>query len=399
MSGAGPLVGLTIIDMAQMLAAPLAAMLLADMGATVIKVEPKEGDASRRAGWDIEGVSAWWRLYGRNKECIRLDLKQPEGVDILLRLVERADGLIENMRPGKLEALGLGPDALHARNPRLVLLRVTGWGQTGPYAERAMFGTQAEAMSGFAYANGAADGPPTLPTFPLADAASGYLGAFAVMAALWARERDPERRGQVIDQSILESFFNMLGPQASAHDRLGAIVERTGNRSPVSVPRGIYRARDGSYIAISCATDAVVARAFRAIERPELASDPRYRTIEARRSRADELDAIMQVWIGAHDCASVIERFTQAGATVAPVRTIREFAVDPHVLAREAIIAAPSDDAGPIAMQNVAPRFSRTPGAVRWSGRALGADNHHWLVERLGLSESEFAGLRRRGVI
>jgi crotonobetainyl-CoA:carnitine CoA-transferase CaiB-like acyl-CoA transferase len=396
----GPLVGLTVIDMSQMLAAPFCAMLLADYGADVIKVEPpRTGDSARRAGWDIDGTSAWWRLYGRNKKSVTLDLKQAAARDVMLRLIDSADVLIENMRPGKLEALGLGPDVLHARNPGLVIVRVTGWGQTGPYKDRAAFGTQAEAMTGFAFGNGHPDGPPTLPSYPLADAVTGYLGAYAVMAALWGRERDAQKRGQVIDLSLFESLFALLGPQASAFDRLGIVNRREGNRSPVSVPRGIYRTRDERWVAISCATEPVVRRAFGAMGKPELYDDPRYSSRAARRERIDEVDAIMQDWIGQHDLDDVMARFTAAEATVAPVNTIKDVLEDPHFQARDLLVDAPSDDTGPLKMQNVFPRLSRTPGRVRWSGRALGADTVAVLAERLGLDDAAIEQLRQSGAI
>ncbi len=400
MSTAGPLEGLVVVDMAQMLAAPFAAMLLADFGATVIKVEPPGGDTTRRAGQEINGISAWWRLFGRNKYSVTLDLKHPNGRELMLRVLDGADVLIENMRPGKLEALGLAPAELHARNRGLVILRVTGWGQTGPYRDRAAFGTQAEAMSGFAYGNGYPDGPPTLPTFPLADGAAGYLGAYAVMAALWRREHDSEHRGQVVDLSLFEALFGLLGPQASAYDKLGTVTERQGSRSPGSVPRGIYRTRDNRWVAISCATEQIVARGFAAIGRPELYGDPRYSSQPARRVRIDEVDAIMQDWIGRHDLDTVVARFTEAQATVAPVNTIREILEDPHFEARETVITVDTEDVGPLKIQNVFPRLDETPGRVRWAGREMpGADNDLWLVEWLGLSPDEVAQLREEGVI
>ena len=392
----GPLAGLTVIDMSQMLAAPLSAMMLADFGATVIKVEPPEGDSSRRAGWHIDGTSAWFRLFGRNKHSITLDLKKPKAREIMLRLLDKADVLIENMRPGKLEQLGLAPATLHERNAGLVILRVTGWGQSGPYRDRPAFGTQAEAMSGFAYANGYPDGPPTLPTIPLADLVSGYLGAYGVMTALW--QRQSSGRGQVVDLSLFESLFGFLGPQAAVFDRLGIVYEREGNRSPVSVPRGIYRTRDDRWVAISCATEPVVQRAFTAMGRPELFEDPRYSTRAARRERIDEVDALMQEWIGRHDLADVMEKFTAADATVAPVNTVREVLQDPHAIARQMVVDAPADDTTPVKMHNVFPRLSETPGRVRWSGRTLGADNED-VLGRIGISAEELEKLRRDGAI
>jgi formyl-CoA transferase len=397
----GPLAGLLVVDMASMMAAPSAAMMLADFGATVLKVErPDGGDVSRQAPMRAGGTSVWWRLLGRNKEAITLNLKDKRAQDILRRILKDADVLIENNRPGKLEAMGLAPATLHADNPGLVILRVTGWGQTGPYADRATFGTQIEAMSGFAYANGHPEGPPTLPSFALADGCSGYLGAFSVMTALWAREHDPERRGQVIDLSIFEALFGMLGPQSSAFDKLGLVQERQGSRAPLSAPRNVYRARDGRYIAVSTSGGAHIAhRMFEAMGRHDLVTHPHFATLEARLAHIDEIDATMQDWVGQYDADDIVRALSAAGASVAPIYSIADVFADPHLKARELIVDAPSADIGPLKMQNVFPKLSRTPGRVRWSGRPLGADNEHWLRERLGLNWEDLAVLRRDGAI
>jgi crotonobetainyl-CoA:carnitine CoA-transferase CaiB-like acyl-CoA transferase len=399
--GAGPLGGLVVVDIANMMAAPSAAMMLADFGATVLKVErPDGGDVSRQAPMRAGGTSVWWRLLGRNKEAITLNLKHPEAQAILRRILKEADVLIENNRPGKLEAMGLEPARLHEANPGLVILRVTGWGQTGPYADRATFGTQIEAMSGFAHANGHPGGPPTLPSFALADGCTGYLGAFSVMAALWAREQDTKRRGQVIDLSIFEALFGMLGPQASAFDQLGLVYERQGSRAPLSAPRNIYRARDGRYVAVSTSGGANIAhRTFAAMGRDDLITHPHFATLDARLAHIDEVDTMMQEWIGRHDADDIVRILSEAGASVAPIYSIADVVKDPHMKARDLIVDAPSDDIGPLKMQNVFPRLSRTPGRVRWSGRPLGADNESWLLERLGLTRRDLARLRKEGAI
>lgn len=397
----GPLAGLLVVDMASMMAAPSAAMMLADFGATVLKVErPDGGDVSRAAPMRAGGTSVWWRLLGRNKEAITLNLKDRRAQEILRRILRDADVLIENNRPGKLEAMGLAPATLQADNPGLVILRVTGWGQTGPYADRATFGTQIEAMSGFAYANGHPDGPPTLPSFALADGCTGYLGAFAAMAALWAREHDPDHRGQVIDLSIFEALFGMLGPQASAYDKLNLIYERQGSRAPLSAPRNVYRASDGRYVAVSTSGGAHIAhRMFAAMGREDLIKHPHFATLEARLANIDEVDATMQEWIGQRDADYIVRVLSEAGASVAPIYSIADVFRDPHFQARELLVDAPSADIGPMKMQNVVPRLSRTPGSVRWSGRPLGADNERWLIERLGLSRQELDALHRDGAI
>jgi formyl-CoA transferase len=397
----GPLSDLLVVDMASMMAAPSAAMMLADFGATVLKVErPDGGDVSRQAPMRAGGTSVWWRLLGRNKEAITLNLKDLRAQEILRRILHDADVLVENNRPGKLEAMGLAPAALHADNPGLVILRVTGWGQTGPYSDRATFGTQIEAMSGFAYANGHPNQPPTLPSFALADGCSGYLGAFSVMTALWARERDPEHRGQIIDLSIFEALFGMLGPQASAFDKLGLVQERQGSRAPLSAPRNVYRAKDGGYVAVSTSGGAHIAhRMFDAMGRQDLVTHPHFATLEARLANIDEVDATMQEWVGQHDADDIVRTLSEAGASAAPIYSIADVFSDPHLRARELIVEAPSEDIGPLKMQNVFPKLSRTPGRVRWSGRRLGADNEHWLLDRLGLSQEELATLHREGAI
>ncbi|MGH6989616.1 MAG: CaiB/BaiF CoA transferase family protein [Stellaceae bacterium] len=399
--GAGPLAGLLVVDIANMMAAPSAAMMLADFGATVLKVErPDGGDVSRQAPMRAGRTSVWWRLLGRNKEAITLNLKHPEAQAILRRILKEADVLIENNRPGKLEAMGLAPASLHEENPGLVILRVTGWGQTGPYSDRATFGTQIEAMSGFAHANGHPDGPPTLPAFALADGCTGYLGAFSVMTALWAREQDPERHGQVIDLSIFEALFGMLGPQASAFDQLDYVYERQGSRAPLSAPRNIYRARDGRYVAVSTSGGANIAhRTFAAMGRDDLVTHPHFATLDARLAHIDEIDATMQEWIGRHDADDIVRILSEAGASVAPIYSISDVFKDPHMQARNLIVDAPSTDIGPLKMQNVFPRLSRTPGRVRWSGRPLGADNEAWLLGRLGLTRRDLGRLREEGAI
>jgi crotonobetainyl-CoA:carnitine CoA-transferase CaiB-like acyl-CoA transferase len=396
----GPLAGLTVVDMSTMMAGPHTAMMLADFGATVVKIEtPKKGDPSRHGGWLLNGTSVWWRLFGRNKYAVTLNLKNPEAQKIMRRLLSTADVLIENMRPGKLEAMGLAPDTLWQDNRHLVILRVTGWGQTGPYSKRPSFGTQAEAMSGFTHMNGQPDGAPTLPPITLADGAAGYLGSFAVMAALWKREQDPERRGQVIDLSLIEALFGMLGPIASAHDKLGVIPQRLGSRTSFFAPRNLYRCRDGKWVGISCAAEQIVPRLLAAIGRPELYQDPKFSTVKARLENIEELDGLIQAWMDRYDSPEVIEKMTAAEATVAPVYDIKDVMADPHFNARELTTRVSTEDAGDMRMSNVFPRFSRTPGGIRWTGKALGADNETWLADRLGLSPDDIQRLRADGAM
>jgi len=395
----GPLAGLVVLDMSTMMAGPHTAMMLADFGATVIKVEGPGGDPSRGSPNKVNGTSVYWRVLGRNKFAVTLNLKHPKGRALLLRLVERADALIENMRPGKLEALDLAPTTLHEANPRLVILRVTGWGQTGPYSKRATFGTQAEAMSGFTFANGHPDGPPTLPPQTIADGSAGYLGAFALMAALWRREQNPNGRGQVIDASLFESLFCMFGPAVSAYDQLGLVPQRRGSRAAVSAPRNIYKCRDDKYVAISCAAEQIARRLFDILGRPELYSDGPYGTPEGRAANIDALDALIQEWMDQHDAAEVVEIFDKGGATASPIYSIPEILEDPQFKSRGLVAEVPSTDVGPIKMQNVFPKMSETPGRIAWSGRPLGADNRLWFVEQLGIPAEEFDQLIEEGVI
>ena len=391
---------LLVVDLSQGMAAPLSTMLLADFGAAVVKVErPDQGEMGRQAGWQINGTSVWWYLLARNKHVITLDLKKPRGQQLLLKLLDEADVLVENMRPGKLEAMGLAPEKLWERNRGLVILRVTGWGQDGPYAGQPTYGTQAEAMSGLAFGTGDRGGPPMLPSFTIADPVTGYLSAFSMMVALWARERDPERRGQVIDMSLFEALFGLLGPQASAYDKLGVVQGRIGSRSPFFAPRNIYRAQDGRYVAISGGAQHIVRRFLNAIGRPELIEDPRFSTPAARFQHADELDDIMQDWIGQHDSATVIATFNAADATVAPVYSIEDIFDDEHFRFREVITTVETAGAGTLKMQNAFPRLSRTPGQVRWAGRPPGADNDSWLKDKLGLSAEDMDDLKRDGTI
>ncbi|QTZ91426.1 CaiB/BaiF CoA transferase family protein [Streptomyces auratus] len=393
----GPLTGLRVLDLATLFAGPLAATLLGDFGAEVIKVEhPHRPDPSRGHGPSKDGIGLWWKLLGRNKKAMTLDLSHPGGRDVLLRLAAGADAVIENFRPGTLERWGLGWDELSAVNPRLVLARVTGFGQFGPYARRPGFGTLAEAMSGFAAMTGEPDGPPTLPPFGLADAIAALGTSYAVMAALHARTASG--RGQVIDMALIEPMLTVLGPQPLWYDQLGHVQPRTGNRSANVAPRNTYRTADGSWVAVSTSAESVAERVMRLVGRPEVIAEPWFATGAGRAEHADELDAPVADWIARHDRAEVMAAFEKAEAAVAPIYDIREVMTDPQYQALGSITEVPDDELGTVRMQNVLFRLSETPGAIRWAGRPHGADTDEVLTS-LGLTGPEIAGLRAAGAL
>ena len=393
-----PLQGLRVLDLATLFAGPLAATLLGDLGAEVIKVEhPVRPDPSRGHGPTKHGVGLWWKLLGRNKRTMTLDLSKPGGRTTLLRLAETADVIVENFRPGTLEKWALGWDELSAANSRLVLARVTAFGQFGPYAHRPGFGTLAEAMSGFAAITGEPDGPPTLPPFGLADSIAALATAYAVMTALAARERTGT--GQVVDMAIIEPILTVLGPQPIWYDQLGHVQGRTGNRSQNNAPRNTYRTADGGWVAVSASATSVAERVMRLVGRPELIDEPWFATGEERARHADVLDEAVGGWIAGRTRAEVLKAFEDAEAAVAPVQDVREVMTDPQYAALGTITTIPDDpELGRLRMQNVLFRLSATPGAIRWAGRPHGADTRAVLSE-LGLSAPEIAALEAEGAL
>ena len=392
-----PLRGLRVLDLATLFAGPLAATMLGDYGADVIKVEhPRMGDPSRTHGHAKDGFGLWWNMLGRNKRTITLDLSKRDGQRLLLRLARDADVVIENFRPGTLERWNLGYDRLAAENPRLVLARVTGFGQFGPKAQQPGFGTLAESMSGFASITGEPDGPPTLPPFGLADGVTALTTAFAIMAAL--RARDDSGRGQVIDLAIIEPLLTILGPQPTAYDLLGVVQQRTGNRSVNNAPRNTYRTRDGKWLAISTSAQSIAERVMKIVGRPDLVDNDWFATGRGRAEHVDELDEVVGTWIARHDADTVVAAFAEAQAAVAPIYDIADIMSDPQYAALRSIVTVDDADLGPIKMQNVLFRLSDTPGAIRWSGRAKGADTDAVLGE-LGIGADELARLREQGVV
>ncbi|MGW0774243.1 CaiB/BaiF CoA transferase family protein [Streptomyces sp. NPDC002835] len=392
-----PLRGLRVLDLATLFAGPLCATMLGDFGADVVKVEhPTRPDPSRGHGPAKDGIGLWWKVLGRNKRTITLDLSAPGGRDTLLRLAATADVVVENFRPGTLEKWGLGWDELSAANPRLVLTRITGFGQFGPYSHRPGFGTLAEAMSGFAAATGEPEGPPTLPPFGLADSVAALASAYAVMTALAARTTTG--RGQVVDMAIIEPILAMLGPQALWYDQLGYVQPRTGNRSRNNAPRNIYRTADGSWLAVSTSAQSVAERVMRLVGRPELVDEPWFATGSGRAEHADELDAAVGGWIARRTREEATCAFEKAEAAIAPVYDIRDVMDDPQYRALGTITEVPDPELGPLRMQNVLFRLSETPGSIRWAGRPHGADTEDVLAE-LGMTPSDIAALRTQGAL
>ncbi|MDI1455530.1 CoA transferase [Streptomyces sp. ATE26] len=393
----GSLGGLRVLDLATLFAGPMAATLLGDFGAEVIKVEhPVRPDPSRGHGPAKDGVGLWWKVLGRNKRAITLDLSRPGGRATLLRLAATADVVIENFRPGTLEKWDLGWPELSAANPRLVLARVTAFGQFGPYAHRPGFGTLAEAMSGFAALTGEPDAPPTLPPFGLADSVAGLATAYAVLTALAARDRTGE--GQVVDMAIIEPILAVLGPQPTWYDQLGYVQERTGNRSANNAPRNTYRTADGAWVAVSTSAQSVAERVMRLVGRPELAEEPWFATGAQRAAHADVLDEAVGGWIAARDRAEVLAAFEKAEAAVAPVQDVRDVLADPQYQALDTVTTVDDPELGRLRMQNVLFRLSGTPGAIRWAGRPHGADTDAVLTE-LGLGPDELRALREEGAL
>ncbi|MEU9265263.1 CoA transferase [Streptomyces sp. NPDC048251] len=392
-----PLHGVRVLDLATLFAGPLAATMLGDFGAEVVKVEhPTQPDPSRGHGPSKDGVGLWWKLLGRNKRTITLNLSRPGGRATLLRLAATADVIIENFRPGTLEKWDLGWDALSAANPRLVLTRVTAFGQFGPYAHRPGFGTLAEAMSGFAAITGEPDASPTLPPFGLADSIAGLATAYAVMTALAARDRTGE--GQVVDMAIIEPILTVLGPQPLWYDQLGYVQARTGNRSANNAPRNTYRTADGNWVAVSTSAQSIAERVMHLVGRPDLIDEPWFATGADRAAHADLLDEAVGSWIAARSRTDVLAAFEKAEAAIAPIQDVRDVMADPQYQALDTITAVEDPELGRIRMQNVLFRLSSTPGAIRWTGRPHGADTEEVLTE-LGLTEAELTSLREAGAV
>jgi crotonobetainyl-CoA:carnitine CoA-transferase CaiB-like acyl-CoA transferase len=391
-----PLDGVRVIDMSRLVSGNMISLQLADFGAEVIKIEdPKRGDPLR--AWQSEGVSVHWKVYSRNKKSLALSPREARGRELLLRLLATARVLIENFRPGTLEAMGLGPEILHERNPGLIIIRVSGWGQDGPYRDRPGFGTLVESMSGYAARTGFADREPALPPTALADMVAGLYGAMAVLVAL--REIEAKGgKGQVIDLPLLDPLFSFIATEAAIYRLTGAVRERTGSRSETTSPRNVFRTKDGRYIGISASIQAMAERLFGAVGRADMITDIRFRTNTDRVRNAAACEAPIAAFIAARTLAENMAIFERAEVTAAPVYDIDQFMADPHVIAREILVDLPDDAMGHLPMHNVIPRLSATPGRLRRPAPALGEHTAE-ILGTLGLDRAELAELAYDGVI
>ena len=393
-----PLEGLRVLDVSTILAGPLCCQILGDQGADVIKVEhPVLADGMRGHGPAKEGVPLWWKEISRNKRALALDLSTPEGARILRTLVGEADVLVENFRPGTLEKWGLDPETLHRDNPALVLLRVTGFGQKGPYASRPGFGTLAEAMSGFAHLTGPADGPPTLPAFGLADSICGLAAASAALTALYAREHNGGK-GEVIDINLLEPIMAAVGPGPTVYDQLGTIGHRNGNRSHNNSPRNTYRTKEGKWVVVSSSAQRIAERLLELVGHPEVVEEEWFRTGAGRAAHADLLDGHVGDWIAQRTLPELETAFAEAGVALAPVYDARDLTEDPHVRETDMLTRVEDDELGSVLMHNVMWRALNAPGGIRFTGRRLGADTET-ILDELGMDTDEIENLRERRII
>jgi crotonobetainyl-CoA:carnitine CoA-transferase CaiB-like acyl-CoA transferase len=388
----GPLAGIRVLDLSRLVSGNMLSLQLGDFGADVIKIEPLEGDPLR--AWLDGGEQLFWKTYSRNKLSAALDLRNAKAKDALLRLVETADVFIENYRPGTLEKMGLAPEKLLARNPKLIVVRISGFGQTGPYAELPGFGTLIEAMSGLAARTGFPDREPVLPPLALADMIAGLSGAMATVTALYARDRTGA--GQVIDLSLLEPLFSTLGPEAAIYRLTGEVKQRTGSGSNITAPRNIYVCADGKYIALSGSTQAMARRLFEMIGRPEMIEDPRFRTNTDRVRNRPLVDEAVGGWFATKTRDEALAHMRAAGVTVGPVYNIDDAVEDPHFREREIIVDVEDPELGALPMHNIVPRLSGTPGVWRHPAPRLGQHTDEILCQA-GLDKEAIAQLRREG--
>jgi crotonobetainyl-CoA:carnitine CoA-transferase CaiB-like acyl-CoA transferase len=393
----GALTDLRILDASNLIAGPLTTMLLADLGADVVKIEhPVHGDSLRNHGGQKDGHGLWWTVLGRGKRSVTLDLGHPKGQELFLRLAADTDVVVENFRPGTMARWGLDYATLSAVNPGLVMAHVSGFGQTGPRSAEPGFGTLAESMSGFAFRNGAADGPPVLPPFGLADTVTGITTAFAVMSALWSRRATG--LGQEVDIAIIEPLLTVLEPQLVEYDQLGTVMTRVGNRSPVNAPRNIYLSGDGKWVALSTSTQSTADRLLTLVGRPDILHEPWFGSAHARAEHAGELDAIVGDWVAERTSADVLDACREAGAPAAVVLSVPDIVADAQYAAIGAIATVEHPELGPVRMANTPFRLSRTPPAIRWTGPAVGEHNGE-VYGAIGIDAAGLEKLHADGVV
>jgi formyl-CoA transferase len=390
----GTLAGVRLLDLSRLFAGNVLTQILGDFGAEVIKVEPPAGDTLR--AWRTKDIQTHWKIYSRNKKSLGLELRKPEARKLLLDLVPSAAMFLESFRPGTLEKMGLGPEVLLARNPQLVIVRISGFGQDGPYKRRPGFGTLIEGMSGFAAINGFADREPVLPPMYLADAVAGIYGASAAMIALREVEQNGGR-GQVVDLSLLDPLFAVLSPQAANYRLTGKVKQRTGSRSTNTAPRNVFRCRDGKFVGLSASTQKMYERTLRAVGRPELVDDPRFRTNADRLKNADALEAVIGAFIAERTQAENVAFFEQAEVTIGPIYDVTQLLEDPHVVERELVADYPDPEMGMLPMHHVVPRLSGTPGSIRTPAPHLGEHNRA-LLREVGVDDAAYAKLLADGI-
>jgi crotonobetainyl-CoA:carnitine CoA-transferase CaiB-like acyl-CoA transferase len=394
---AGPLTGFRVLELGSTVAGPFCGRLLADFGAQVIKIEPPEGDPLRTMGKQFEGKSLYAASLLRNRELVSIDLRSDEGRALVARLAASCDCLIENFRPGTLEKWGLGYDTLSARHPGLVMVRISGFGQSGPYRERPGYGVIGEAVSGLRHVTGDPDRPPARVAVSLTDYCTGLYAAFGATMALLARERTGV--GQCVDAALYESAFSFMEPHVPAFDKLGFVAGRTGSRLPDSTPNNLYVTQDGEFIHITAMGDAVFRRLVQAMQQPALADDPRFASGRARSEHHEALDALIGEWTGAHALADLEFSLQQADVPATRIFTMRDVFADPHFAAREMLVEVDDDTLGTVRVPGIVPKLSGTPGGIHRSGGAIGRDTHAILRDVAQLGESDIAQLAQRRVI
>ncbi|TNE33612.1 MAG: CoA transferase [Alphaproteobacteria bacterium] len=396
----GPLAGLRILDIATIIAAPFAGTLLADFGADVVKMElPGVGDGMRGFPPFKKGKSLWWKAANRGKQFGTLDLRKEEGAKLFLEMLPKFDVLLENFRPGTLDRWGLDRETLWKANPNLVILRVTAFGQYGPYINQPGFARIFEAMGGLTHITGDGDRPPVHTGYPISDAFGGVFGAMSILAALFRVKSNPDAGGEEIDLSLTEATFRLLDFLAIEYDQLGVVRERSGNKNQYSAPSDVYLTRDKRYVSLAGSTNTTFRNNATAVGRPELADDPRYSNNALRVQNGAELDSIFGAFIASHTLDEVLNAFAEAKGTIAPIYSVEQIFNDPQYQAREAITSVEDDDFGTVRLQNVVPKFTRNPGKIRWTAKGLGVDNGAIFKNLLGMGDEEIDACRERGII